>query len=98
MVGPAASPPTPPLLFRLFAELFESSLLRTSWGGCPGYLFFLGIDMPSYFNHQFSTPVNQPASYLFGYVTHHLLVMLGMLVGHAGDVENDAGDVGGLVL
>ena len=26
-----------------------------------------------------------------------LLVMLGMLVGHAGDVENNAGDVDGLV-
>ena len=38
-----------------------------------------------------------PASYLFDSVTHDLLVMLGMLVGHAGDVENDAGDVGGLV-
>ena len=25
-----------------------------------------------------------------------LLVMLGMLAGHAGDVENDADDVGGL--
>ena len=30
-------------------------------------------------------------------VTHDLWVMLGMLVGHAGDVENDAGDVDGLV-
>ena len=34
---------------------------------------------PSFFR------TRQPASYLF--------VMIGMLVGHAGDVENDAGDV-----
>ena len=30
-------------------------------------------------------------------LSHDLLVMLGMLVGHAGDVENDAGDVDRLV-
>ena len=31
------------------------------------------------------------------YFFDDLLVMLGMLVGHAGDVENDAGDVDELV-
>ena len=49
-----------------------------------------GIEMPSF------SPVNPPATF-FDSVTHDLLVMLGMLVGHAGGVENDAGDVGGLV-
>ena len=101
---------TPPLLFRLLAELFESSLLRTSWVGLPPpppnppatvvssfffKLFFTGIEMPSYLNHHFCCP-RQPASYCFDSVTHDLLVMLGMF-GHAGDVEHDAGDVGGLV-
>ena len=33
----------------------------------------------------------------FDFVTYDLLVMLGMFVGHVGDVENDAGDVDGLV-
>ena len=42
--------------------------------------------MPSYLN-----------SYFLDFVTHDLLVMLGMLVGHVGDVENDAGDVDWLV-
>ena len=40
--------------------------------------------------------VNPPATFL-DFVTHDLLVMLGMLVRHAGDVENDAGDVDELV-
>ena len=52
--------------------------------------------MPSCLNQYFFDPVN-PASYVWDFVTHDLLVMLGMLVGHAGDVENDAGDVDGLV-
>ena len=52
------------------------------------FSLFAGIEMPSYLNHHLSTPVNPPALF-----THDLLVMLGMLVGHAGDVENDAGDV-----
>ena len=43
-----------------------------------------------------SPSVNPPATFL-DFVTHDLLVMLGMLVGHAGDVENDAGDVDELV-
>ena len=56
------------------------------------------------------TPANPPFSNIMGggggaaalryfldLFTHDLLEMLGMLVGHAGDVENDAGDVGGLV-
>ena len=30
---------------------------------------------------------------LLDLLTHKLLMMLGMLVRHAGDVENDAGDV-----
>ena len=64
----------------------------------PRYFLFLvtGIEMPSYLNHHFFDPVNPPAT-CFDSVTHDLLVMLGMLVGHAGDVENNAGDVGGLV-
>ena len=45
--------------------------------------------MPSYLNHHFVDPVNPPAFFDFG--THNLLVMQGMLV------ENDAGDVDGLV-
>ena len=53
--------------------------------------------MPSHLNHHFSDPVNPPtiANQLY-FVTHVLLVMLGMLVRHA-DVENNAGDVDGLV-
>ena len=50
--------------------------------------------MPSCLNHYFLT-VNPPA--IFWILLPDLLVMLGMLVGHAGDVENDAGDVDGLV-
>ena len=42
--------------------------------------------MPSYLNHHVFDPVNPPATF-FDVVTHDLLVMLGMLVGHAGDVE-----------
>ena len=59
--------------------------------------------MPFYLNHHFFDPVNPPAPCFFSFfffldcVAHELLVMLGMLVGHAGDVENDAGDVDGLV-
>ena len=48
--------------------------------------------MPSCLKHHCFDPVNPPATFL-DFVTHDLLVMLGMLVGHAGDVENDAGDV-----
>ena len=51
--------------------------------------FLLGLKCPP-------VPVNPPATFL-DFVTHNLLVMLGMLVGHAGDVENDAGDVEELV-
>ena len=51
--------------------------------------------MPSYLNHHFLTPSTRQLFLYF--VTHDLLVMLRMLVGHAGDVENDAGDGGGLV-
>ena len=46
--------------------------------------------------HYYFDPVNPPATFL-NFVTHDLLVMLGMLVGHAGDVENDVGDVDELV-
>ena len=46
--------------------------------------------MLSFLNHHFLTPSTR-------LVTHVLLVMLGMLVGHAGEVENNAGDVDGLV-
>ena len=52
---------------------------------CPALLF-----ESSFFR------TRQPASYFLDFVTQYLLVMLGMLVGHAGDVENDAGDVDGL--
>ena len=58
--------------------------------------FFAGIEMPSCLKHYCFDPVNPPATFL-DFVTHDLLVMLGMLVGHAGDVENDAGDVDELV-
>ena len=54
--------------------------------------FFEGIEMPSYLNHHFLTP--STPSYFVDYVTHNLLVMLGMLAGHAGVVENDAGLAG----
>ena len=60
------------------------------------FKFVIWIEMPSSLNHYFFDPVNPPATFL-DFVTHDLLVMLGMLVGHAGDVENDAGDVDGLV-
>ena len=42
----------------------------------------------------FSTPLTRQL--FLDFVTHDLLVMLGMLVGHAGDVENAAGDADGL--
>ena len=79
---------TPPLLFRLFAEIelhpcSNHHFCEHHGGGTSllfSFLFFTG-----------------PASYFFDFVTHGLLVMLGMLVGHAGDVENNAGDVDGLV-
>ena len=58
-------------------------------------ILFTGIDMPSYLNHIFSTPSTRQL--LFRLCYHDLLVMLGMLAGHAGDVENDAGDVDWLV-
>ena len=51
--------------------------------------------MPSYLNHHFLTPSTRQL--LFNFVARDLLVMLGMLVGHARDVENDAGNVDGLV-
>ena len=50
--------------------------------------------MPYCLKHFFHH-VNPPATFL-DLVSHDLLVMLGMLVGHAGDVEHDAGDVDGL--
>ena len=50
--------------------------------------------MPSYLNHHVFDPVNPPATF-FDYVTHDLLVMLGMLVGHAGDVETMLGILAG---
>ena len=40
---------------------------------------------------------NPPAVLFLDFVTLDLLVMLGMLVGPAGDFANDAGDVDGLV-
>ena len=52
--------------------------------------------MPSCLKRYCFDPVNPLATFL-DFVTHDLLVMLGMLVGHAGDVENDAGDVDELV-
>ena len=52
--------------------------------------------MPSCLKRYCFDPVNPPATFL-DFVTHDLLVMLGMLVGHAWDVENDAGDVDELV-
>ena len=52
--------------------------------------------MPSCLKHYCFDPVNPPATFL-DFVTHDWLVMLGMLVGHAGDVEHDAGDVDELV-
>ena len=59
--------------------------------------FFTGIEMPFYLKPVFVFRARQPSSYFLGFFTHNLLVMLGMLVGLAGDVENDAGDVDGLV-
>ena len=45
--------------------------------------------MPSYLNHHFLTPSTRQL--LVRFDTHDLLVMLGMLVGHAGDVETRLG-------
>ena len=47
--------------------------------------------MPSYLSSIFR--LRQPASYILDFVTHDVLVMLGM----RGDGENDAGDVDGPV-
>ena len=89
----------PPFLFcrDFIARLFESSLLQTSWGGgglpppnppatfyCFFSLFFFtGVEMTSYLNHYLFDPSTRQL--LFVFFTHDLLVMLGMLVGQAGD-------------
>ena len=74
-------------LFLIFVlALFVSSLLQSSWGGLPSSLFHLqGLVCP-YLNPHFYHEMREA----------NLLMMLGMLAGHAGDVENDADDVGGL--
>ena len=45
--------------------------------------------MPSCLKHYCFDPVNPPATFL-DFVTHDLLVMLGMLVGHAGGLAGVA--------
>ena len=103
MGGAAApQPPPPPHYFLDFfaeIELHPYSNHQTIMGGGSPALFYCfllaGIGMPSCLKHFFH-PVNPPATFL-DLVSHDLLVMLGMLVGHAGDVENDAGDVDELV-
>ena len=84
-------------MYALIAPIF-----RSSWGGgaTPPLLFRFFTEslspcsnittglppLPSLFRPR------QLARFLVSF-THDLLVMLGMLAGYVGDVENDAGDV-----
>ena len=86
--GGLPPPPTPPQFFRLFQSSWgglPSSLFQSS-GGCRHILGVLQELVCPYLNPHFYHEMREA----------NLLVMLGMLAGHAGDVENDADDVDGL--